>query len=603
MGFGKFLKRFLPKKLETKPLLPSELSTEDVDKAGISTTQRLTAAKQQHREGQITEAEGVYREVLRDDPGNADARHMLSLVKMQRGELHQAEEGLRQAIELDGEQADYHSNLGNVLVAQEKYGDALASFQAATGLDSQHVAALGNCATVLLTLGRPQEAEASARKLLQLIPDEPNAQLNLSAALMEQDKVRDAIEIARKGVDHNPQHVGLLLQLASALELVNELDEALTIVQQAEKLAPALPRVSLISGVVQRRLGKLELAEQHLRRALEQGLSTHEQIEANNQLGLTLDAQGSISDAFSAFEQSNQLLAQGAQTHRADAGRFLLEVSANLAFFSKEKFRVLNQTTIDDDFAPVFFVGFPRSGTTLLEQILKQHPQLVTSDEVSPLASVIGEFRKTSEGYPGEIAHCATEDWEQLRQYFIQLSQQRLGDLKDRRLVDKLPLNLVHLGLANLLFPRAKVIVALRDPRDVCLSCFMQKFKINDAMINFLDIQSTAHAYDAVMGLWLHYRDVLQIPWMEYKYENLVSDFDQTVRDVLNFIGVEWDDAIHDYRAKTQQTVVTTPSYRDVTAPINDHAVGRWHAYEKELASIMPILAPYVEKFNYGSTR
>jgi hypothetical protein len=262
---------------------------------------------------------------------------------------------------------------------------------------------------------------------------------------------------------------------------------------------------------------------------------------------------------------------------------------------------LIDTTPTDDDFSPIFFVGFPRSGTTLMEQILKQHPQLVTTDEISPLSAVVSEFRKTTSGYPGELAKCGAEDWQQLRHYFHQVYSDRLGDLNGRRLVDKLPLNLIHLGLANLLFPKAKVIVALRDPRDVCLSCYMQKFQINDAMINFLDLNATARSYNAVMELWLHYRQVLQIPWLEYRYESLISDFDGTVGGVLDFIGVDWDDGIYQYRDSARENLITTPSYRDVTAPIHDRAVARWQGYETELSPILPVLAPFVDKFGYES--
>jgi hypothetical protein len=153
--------------------------------------------------------------------------------------------------------------------------------------------------------------------------------------------------------------------------------------------------------------------------------------------------------------------------------------------------------------------------------------------------------------------------------------------------------------LAKLLFPQAKIVVALRDPRDACLSCFMQKFEINDAMANFLDLQTTGLAYEAVMGLWLHYRTNLDDSWLEYRYEDLVEKFDETVTQVLDFIGVGWHEEIVGYRHAAKQRVISTPSYRDVTAPVNTRALARWRRYERDLTPILPLLEPFVEIFGY----
>jgi hypothetical protein len=157
----------------------------------------------------------------------------------------------------------------------------------------------------------------------------------------------------------------------------------------------------------------------------------------------------------------------------------------------------------------------------------------------------------------------------------------------------------VHLGLAKLLFPKAKILVALRDPRDVCLSCFMQKFEINNAMANFLDLRTTGLTYEAVMGLWLHYRTGFEDSWLEYRYESLVENFDDTVSQILDFIGAGWHEDIRGYRQAAKERVVTTPSYRDVTAPINDRALARWRRYEQDLGPILPVLEPFVEIFDY----
>lgn len=576
---------------------PPEPAAENREK---DTDTRLLAAKQRHREGHIEEADEVYRDILKNDPEHAATQHMIGIVFLQRGQLTEAEQCFRCAIAMDDQEADFHSNLGNALSAQNQIQEAYESFARALDLDPRHLVALSNAATALVTLGRSKEAKSCCQTILSIEPGDIDARLNLAAAHIEEHDTHAAIAILREGLEIQPDHIGLLVQLASALELVNQLDEASLLVQQAEAIQPGMARTALLTGLIARRQGKLEKAGQSLKAALKLGLAEHEKVEALNQLGLTLDAAGESADAFAAFQQSNQLMARIGRENTPNATAFLGDVAATRKFFTAEKFRALGEVfATDDDFEPVFFVGFPRSGTTLMEQVLKAHPGLTTTDEQSPLAAVIREIEDSIGEYPYALDQLTASDVDRLRQRFHDFCRDTIGELQDRQLVDKLPLNIVHMGFARLLFPRAKILVALRDPRDACFSCFMQKFEVNDAMASFLDLETTGMAYEAVMGLWLHYRSFLAEACMEYRYESLVEDFNDTVSQVLDFIGAGWHEDINSYRQAAREREISTPSYRDVTAPVNARALARWRRYEQELAPIFPRLKPFVEAFAY----
>lgn len=562
--------------------------------------ERILAAKQQHRQGNIAEAESVYLDVLNDYPENAEARHLVGVVCLQRGQLAEAEQHLRHAIDLDNKQASFHSNLGNVLGAQNRTEEAYQCFKQALNLDPQNLTALSNVSTALLSMDRASEAKPFCLRILEIVPDDTNARLNLAAVFIEERDTHEAIRVLREALEIEPRDIGLLIQLASALELVNQLDEASEVINQAEEIKPGVARVSMLAGLIARRQGQFDVAVKHLKAAIERGLSEKEEVEAFNQLGLTLDALGDAKEAFAAFEQSNKAMTRYVGGQKANGTNYLREIAEIKSFFTRETSEALGEKLeTDDSFNPVFFVGFPRSGTTLLEQVLKAHPELVTTDERSPLSAVIREIRNTPGGYPHGLNNIAPEDLIRLRQTFREFCWDNLDDLQGKQLVDKLPLNIVHLGLAKLLFPKAKILVALRDPRDACLSCFMQKFEINHAMANFLELETTGSTYEAVMGLWLQYRAGFEDSWLEYRYENLVENFDETVSKILDFIGVGWHEDINDYRQAARQRVITTPSYRDVTAPLNDRAMARWRRYEQELAPILPTLEPFVEIFGY----
>ncbi|MDA0700698.1 MAG: sulfotransferase, partial [bacterium] len=255
--------------------------------------------------------------------------------------------------------------------------------------------------------------------------------------------------------------------------------------------------------------------------------------------------------------------------------------------------------TAPDD--PVFLVGFPRSGTTLTEQILAAHPRLLTTDEEPFLPDLTREWPALAGvAYPHGLASLSDDAVAQLRDRYRAALAERFGaGAEGRRVVDKLPLNILHLGLIRRLFPTAPVIVALRDPRDVVLSCFMQQFAPNASMVQFFDLARSARFYAAVMGLWLGWRDGLAPAALESRYEDVVQDVEGAARRLIAHVGEPWTDAVLGYAAAARGRAITTPSYRDVGEPIHGRARGRWRRYEKQLAPVLGILDPYARALGY----
>ena len=225
-----------------------------------------------------------------------------------------------------------------------------------------------------------------------------------------------------------------------------------------------------------------------------------------------------------------------------------------------------------------FFVGFPRSGTTLVEQILVSHPAVDTSAEADLLASTMDQLRAISGSnlaYPKVLASLTAQQIDALREHYWMQSND-LGRQPSRRWVDKLPLNIAHLGFVRWLFPDAKILVALRDPRDVVVSCFMQSFRPNAAMAHFSAIESATDLYIVVMDLWLHFRDGLGADWMEYRYEDLIAEPEPVIRKILAHLDLDWADDVLDHTKQARSRRIATPSYVDVMQPINARAIGRW---------------------------
>lgn len=259
---------------------------------------------------------------------------------------------------------------------------------------------------------------------------------------------------------------------------------------------------------------------------------------------------------------------------------------------------VRNEDGLPED--PVFIVGFPRSGTTLLEQLLDSHPALQSMDEQLAIETTIDEMRYLGYRYPEDLHRLDSATVSALRRKYWSEIDKIIPLRPHARLVDKYPFNAVRLPFINALFPNAKVVMLLRHPADACLSCYMQKFRLNAGTMYWSTLESTVELYAKVMSTWLGHKAVSGLKVHTLRYEDLVSDMPGQVEKLLAYIGLEWVPEIMGYAQRaSQRGRISTPSYAQVTEPINRKAVGRWQGYAKHLAPHMHVLDPYIEEFGY----
>jgi len=239
----------------------------------------------------------------------------------------------------------------------------------------------------------------------------------------------------------------------------------------------------------------------------------------------------------------------------------------------------------------------------MTEQMLAAHPRVSTSDEqpfFNRVRKAWADLVGGSDDVGAMIDRTTGDHLAQLRRAYWDQARAALDDdPQQTRFIDKLPLNLINLGLINMIFPEAPIIVALRDPRDVCLSCFMQDFRLNHAMIHFLGLPSTARFYAKVMEFYLELRPNLTLPLIEVRYEETVRDPQAQAARMLDHLHLEWDDAVLRFHEEAGRKYVSTPSYAAVSEPIHTRAVARWKNYERFIESIRMTIQPYVEHFGY----
>ncbi|MCK5359069.1 MAG: sulfotransferase, partial [Gammaproteobacteria bacterium] len=329
----------------------------------------------------------------------------------------------------------------------------------------------------------------------------------------------------------------------------------------------------------------------------------------NIELGHVLDKLAQFDAAWDAFSKGKQSWQKIATNAPFDKQEYQKRIKQNTQAFSRsniEKWEkpVIPATSRPD---PVFFVGCPRSGTTLTEQILGQYHKSVTSNERPFLQETIEDVSAildTDIPYPECLNTASSQDIMKLRDAYWQRAEAAglEGLQEDSLLIDKLPINIIDLGFVAKVFPDAHILVAIRDPRDISLSCYMQAFQLNPAMINFLNISSTVSFYSEIMNLWLHYRTVLPIRWHQYRYEDLVENFEKTTQDIFTFLGIDPPDDLDKFYEAAQGKFIDTPSYQDVTTPIYNRSIARWKNYENHITPYLDQLAPFIKEFGYVET-
>jgi Sulfotransferase family len=249
---------------------------------------------------------------------------------------------------------------------------------------------------------------------------------------------------------------------------------------------------------------------------------------------------------------------------------------------------------------PVFLVGFPRSGTTLLDQMLSGHPGIDVLEERDTLQDVLKEHALSDAGLEAFLRLDAAS-LERRRQLYWRRVAEFMGERdEDKLFVDKLPLNSVFMPLMRRLFPGARFLFALRDPRDVVLSCFMQSFTLNEAMRHFLSLQETAAYYTAVMRVGADSLERLPAAAHRVRYEDVVEDTEGEARRLLGFLGIAWEPKVLDFQETARWRRINTPSYHQVAQPIYASAKRRWRRYEDQLGLVMSVLEPFVKRFGYN---
>lgn len=555
----------------------------------------------QRRLGRHAEAEASARQALAVQPNLSFAVYALAAALHSQGRLDEALTAYRRAIELNPAFPDAHYLFACALHDNGQMQEAVAAYRQAIALRPDYFEALSDLGVALMALGETGEAALHLNRALALRPHSVDARCNLGSLLHVGGQVEQARGMFEHALRIDPGSVKAMASLAALLERLGETDEAQTLVTRGLAAEPDEALLNLVAARLERREKRLQEAAVRLEKLRARALSPDLAGEIHLLLGQLRDELGDADGAYASLVEGNRLLARISLRGVAEKDRYLQFVEAFGRKMVEELARGVPTPTESGGGEPAFLIGFPRSGTTLLEQILDSHPRIQTLEEKPAVAAMLDAYQAWSNERRQGLAELGPADIVCLRDVYFSEVAKHLDRDPDALLVDKLPLNTVLVPLIWRVFPRANFILALRHPCDVCLSCFMQSFAANAGMASFYTLEDAARTYTKVMGLWRTYEQLLPLRSHRVRYEDVVADVARAAHDVLDFLGVEWNDAVlaHTEHAR-RRGAIRTPSYHQVTQPIYRHAQYRWERYAKAFEPLLSELRPFIEHFGYG---
>ena len=524
----------------------------------------------------LEEAVEAYRKALQIEPAHARAAHGLGFALHRLGRWSQAVDHFRQALRLNPRMAAAHWGLGMSLQMLGDLRESLAHYQQAATLNPGHAGARLGVAMVLSLMGQQDQAVASFREAIRLDPGQVDAYIKLAATLMPLGQPGEARRLVDKALELEPGN-------AEAIALAATIDQHNGDIERShQRLKPLVEagveevNVALAYATICNSIGEPERAIALLERQLERehGLTATARRNVHFALGKLHDSRKDYAKAFEHYRKGNALKAADFDPRARDA-----QVDAAIAIFAPERMAALPRSRTRSE-RPVFVVGMPRSGTSLIEQILASHPAVFGAGELNHVIQMAGSLQASlgkTQAYPHCVAELTQHEIDRLAQDYLDRITALAPDAA--RVVDKMPGNFMYLGFIELLFPGARVIHSMRDPLDTCLSCYFQDFSRSHPYS--YDLAHLGAFYKSYERIMQHWRKVLGIPLMEVQYEDLITDQETVSRRILEFCGLEWDERCRNFHETKRY--VATASYDQVRRPIYTSSVSRWKNYAEFL--------------------
>ncbi len=592
-------------------------------------------------QGRPAEAETACRALLHIEPRHIGALSVLGASLHVQGKAADAIRAFSELTALQPTERSHWTNLGTSLRLERRYEDALAAYQRASELGEASADFFYNVGLLHFDRRDFEAARAVLERASALAPRDGPIRLQYARALHERMRASEALaalegweELENLDTEVLAQIANLLLNLgeperaavalqrarldpapsaAAAVKIIeilersNQLDEAREALERLRNspLAPANELdLKSVEAVLAQREGGHEAACAALEHLLADCPAFHLRQYHLFRLAKSLDALGRYDEAFQAL----------CEAHRSQVEHFKL-TQPEIALRGPTPMRITERHSDPADVAkwdhegaptlqasPIFIVGFPRSGTTLLELALDAHSGLRTMDEQPFLQVALDQLLTDGAGYPHALSEVAPAVLEKARLTYWQHVRRKVQLQPGQRLIDKNPLNILRLAVIRRLFPAAPIVLSIRHPCDVLLSCYMQHFGDPDFALLCRDLPNLAAGYRRMFDFWYRQSSTLGVEAHEVRYEQLVCDFDRGIREVCSALSLPFEAAmLHPAQHASGKAFISTPSYSQVVKPVNTRSVDRWRNYAPHFDGVLPVLGPYLQRWGYAS--
>ena len=518
------------------------------------------------------------------------------------------------------------NNLGNARLLAGDSSAAVTAFRRSLELQSDQLPTWLNLSRALAKNGQLEEAERQLRQTAECFPTDAQALKELHDLMRRRDCPDELVhKLLEEAIARAPRDRSLLLPLGQHRMLANQIEGAeqafravfdidpadgeaylelarlyehtapdrleSLVAEAAERAVPA-PTLNLIKAFAARR-------SKHFVKGIASLKHIPDDFEpwlTNELRGQFFDKVGDYEAAFAAFGRMNEAQAADPSDPLSKAARVRTALATQLERLTGESLGGSHPGRSSSGCpAPVFLVGFPRSGTTLLDTMLMGHPDVTVMEE-SPILDVVSRQIGGLDGIPTLDPHGIRA----ARDRYFELAT-RYSDPGRKLLIDKNPLHLARVPLIHRLFPDARYILALRHPADAILSCYFTNFRLTAVLANFLRLDTAAEYYDLIWRMWMRSRDLIDLDVSIVRYENLVTDPEAELRPVAKKLGLEWRDDLLDHQGTAAlRPLISSASYAQVTEPLYLSSIDRWKRYRRHLEPILPAVQPWIDDFGYS---
>lgn len=527
-------------------------------------------------------------------PDLTEAVYIAGMAYKAEGNLAAAIQAFSHIVRLDHENLSARVQLAAAFAENGQGRQAIENYHVALELDPGNTAVLCNLGHALHAVGEYAEAISHYRKAIQINPNFELVHINLAFSLQALGSFVEALASYQAAHNINPQSISAITGEADILYMTGQEKEAQALIAPLLNLhSNHIPLISLYAHMV-RKHGQHETALQYIQRALRNpATNRQDRIQLQFSAGSLCDALHEYDNAFAHYKEANQLVITN---YNADHHRHC--VDETIRYFSPETLRRLPSSG-DSTLKPIFIIGMPRSGTSLVEQILASHPRVFAAGELQTIHhlshSLTERLGTGNDGYPACCDALTRKQIKEEARAYIKNIESLSPDAC--RITDKAPHNFLHIPLIRLMFPEARIIHCTRHPLDTCLSCYFRLFSGGNEYA--YDLINLARHYKDYMRLMQHWQQSLGIPMLEIRYEDIVTDQETYSRAIMEYCGLEWSEQCMTFY-KTRREVPSA-SFDQVNKPMYKDSIHRWRHYEENLAELLRYIGDIVTDYESSS--